>query len=141
MSSLTGIYLTIIGVYSALGVAVPTPLEPVVVSPSAGSSGVENGIRNKEQNFKDFSHNLLLHSDLDEFSIEKGAAISSPFGVGYMLANINEKVWNVSNEGVGGVLQTDKVADDYQGLVEKMLKVSSIPSKVTHNSGGFEFQK
>lgn len=119
----------------------PTPLEPVVVSPSAGSSGVENGIRNKEQNFKDFSHNLLLHSDLDEFSIEKGAAISSPFGVGYMLANINEKVWNVSNEGVGGVLQTDKVADDYQGLVEKMLKVSSIPSKVTHNSGGFEFQK
>jgi hypothetical protein len=41
-----------------------------------------------------------------------------------MLANINEKIWNVSNEGMGSVLQSVKVADDYQALIDKMQKVS-----------------
>jgi len=77
------------------------------------------------KNFKEFSHNLLLQSDLDEFSVEKGAAVASPFGVGYMLANINERVWNVSNKGLGQVLHAPegKVADEYQALIDLLSKV------------------
>lgn len=78
------------------------------------------------QNFKLFSSNLLMESDLDEFSIEKGAAISSPFGVGYMLANIHTKVWNVSNDGFERVLRSpkDKIPAQYASLIEKMNKVN-----------------
>ncbi|ODN03973.1 hypothetical protein Ocin01_02729 [Orchesella cincta] len=81
--------------------------------------------------FKTFSSNLLMESDLDEFSIEKGAAISSPFGVGYMLANINDRVWNVSNDGIEKVLKSprDNIMAEYASLVEKLNK-----AKMTTNS-------
>lgn len=123
----TPIYLVIIGVSSLLNPSVAS----IVPAPSAVSPA-GNGVGNQElqQHFKDFSYNLLLHSDLDEFSVEKGAAISSPWGVGYMLANINEQIWNVSNEGVGAVLKSKKVADDYQALIERMQKVRDIQSPV-----------
>lgn len=77
------------------------------------------------QSFKMFSSNLLMESDLDEFSIEKGAAISSPFGVGYMLANIHSQVWNISNDGFERVLKTpkEKISAQYASLLEKLHKV------------------
>ncbi len=77
------------------------------------------------QSFKMFSSNLLMESDLDEFSIEKGAAISSPFGVGYMLANIHSQVWNISNDGFEQVLKTPKerISTEYSSLLEKLHKV------------------
>lgn len=77
------------------------------------------------ENFITFSSNLLMESDLDEFSIEKGAAISSPFGVGYMLANIHDQVWNVSNDGFEKVLRSpkEKISQEYASLIEKLNKV------------------
>lgn len=84
-----------------------------------------NGRDDVNENFKTFSSNLLMESDLDEFSIEKGAAISSPFGVGYMLANINDQVWNVSNQGISQVLKSPKeqISAQYASLLDKLHKV------------------
>lgn len=89
-------------------------------APAAGEGGDDASL-----NFKRFSSNLLMESDLDEFSIEKGAAISSPFGVGYMLANLHAQVWNVSNDGFERVLKTpqNQVSAQYSNLLEKLNKV------------------
>ncbi|CAL8110111.1 unnamed protein product [Orchesella dallaii] len=89
-------------------------------------------------NFKTFSSNLLMESDLDEFSIEKGAAISSPFGVGYMLANINDQIWNVSNEGFESVLKSpkEKIMGEYASLVEKLNKAKMSTSSTLYVRDG-----
>lgn len=91
----------------------------VLGAPAAGDGD------DASQSFKMFSSNLLMESDLDEFSIEKGAAISSPFGVGYMLANIHSQVWNISNDGFERVLKTpkEKISTQYASLLEKLHKV------------------
>lgn len=53
-----------------------------------------------------------------------GVGIMSPFGVGLMLANIHDQVWNVSNDGISNFLsvvatQEDKVVCDYAVLLKK----------------------
>jgi len=78
-------------------------------------------------NFQTFSQELLaLAADSEEASETRpGVNLYNPFGIGYLLSNINEQLWNVSNSRIAGALRTlpKYVSDDYGYLLGQFKKV------------------
>jgi hypothetical protein len=93
-----------------------------LLSPCVGSPA------NIVSNFQSFSQELLaLASDSDEASETRpGVNVYNPFGIGYLLSNINEQLWNVSKSGIAEALRTHPkyVSDDYGYLLGQFKKVS-----------------
>lgn len=79
-------------------------------------------------NFQTFSEELLaLSADSEEATDTRpGLKLYNPFGIGYLLANINEQLWNISNQGIPAALRTHEkyVPEDYSYLLGLFKKVS-----------------
>jgi len=100
----------------------------------AGITVNGNSIRKSDavKNFRDFvSHSLIGEIDGDDDTkgsiqeaLESSGALSiAPFGIGYNLANLNEKVWNISTGGLSTVLHTSTPAEDYAQLLQLLNQV------------------
>jgi len=89
--------------------------------------GLNNNNNNEQENFKTYSHDLLIRSDLDEFTVEKGASISAPFGIAYLLANVEQSSWNISLNGIPVSLRTSNdTKDEYSKLLAQLEKASPV---------------
>lgn len=78
------------------------------------------------QHFRVFSNDLIsgAKETTEATEIKPGLHMFNPFGVGILLAHINEKVWTVPTNGIPETLHTPKVATEYAQLLRQFRRVN-----------------
>lgn len=82
------------------------------------------------KHFRKFSDDLIsgAKETTEATEIKPGVHMFNPFGIGILLAHINEKVWNVPTKGIPEALHTQKkaVATEYAQLLRQFRRVLMI---------------
>lgn len=82
------------------------------------------------KHFRKFSDDLIsgAKETTEATEIKPGVHMFNPFGIGILLAHINEKVWNVPTKGIPEALHTQKkaVAAEYAQLLRQFRRVIQI---------------
>lgn len=80
------------------------------------------------EHFRKFSEDLIsgAKETTEATEIKPGVHMFNPFGVGILLAHMNERVWNVPTNGIPGALHVPKkaVATEYAQLLRQFRRVS-----------------
>jgi len=82
------------------------------------------------EHYREFANDLISKTkDTTEATETKpGIHLFNPFGIGILLAHINEQVWNVSTVGIPEALHAQKksVAKEYTQLLRQVRRLSPL---------------
>lgn len=75
--------------------------------------------------FKGFSSDVVANEIFVEHAKTFGASAAYTFGLGQLLANINERMFNVPNDGIDEALRTNfgSITSAYKDMTESMIEV------------------
>lgn len=92
--------------------------------------------------FKGFASDVVANEIFVEHSNTYGASAAYTFGLGQLLAVVNERMFNVPNDGIDEALRTDfgSITTAYKDMTESLIEVGGDLITLLNNLNGDEFE-